>query len=231
MSVKEGANMFDVNKFGAYLSKLRKQQDMTQSELSEKLNVSRQAVSKYETGESFPDISILFLITEVFKISIDKLINAGEPTAAEAAALSNLALARDIPRKIFKEDIVMDVRSIPLRIKPEVLDRMADGLKKFGIDISNIIALVDYITDENVMNALEAATYETLDEAILEKIIPFLNDDSISRIFEKIIDGELDYTLLRVILPYSTYSVSLVEAAVVYGAIDEKALKIINNRS
>ncbi len=40
--------MFDTRKFGRYLSKLRKTADMTQSEFADKLNITRQAVSRYE---------------------------------------------------------------------------------------------------------------------------------------------------------------------------------------
>lgn len=50
--------MFDTMKFGRALSTLRKQADMTQSEVADRLNMSRQAISKYERGESFPDISV-----------------------------------------------------------------------------------------------------------------------------------------------------------------------------
>ncbi|WP_374992218.1 helix-turn-helix transcriptional regulator [Paenibacillus sp. LHD-38] len=46
----------DIKKFGAYISKLRKEHDLTQSKLAESLNVTRQAVSKWEMGDSFPDI-------------------------------------------------------------------------------------------------------------------------------------------------------------------------------
>ena len=50
--------MFDILKFGKELSRLRKQADLTQCEVADKLNLSHQAVSKYERGESFPDIRI-----------------------------------------------------------------------------------------------------------------------------------------------------------------------------
>ena len=53
---------------------IRKNSGMIQSELAEKLNVTRQSVSQYERGESFPDISILLLIGEIFNISIDNLL-------------------------------------------------------------------------------------------------------------------------------------------------------------
>ena len=44
--------MFDTQKFGGYLARLRKRADLTQSEVAERLNVTRQAVSKYEMGDS-----------------------------------------------------------------------------------------------------------------------------------------------------------------------------------
>ena len=44
--------MFDTKKFGGYLARLRKRADMTQSEVADRLNVTRQAISKYEIGGS-----------------------------------------------------------------------------------------------------------------------------------------------------------------------------------
>ena len=50
--------MLDMRKVGTYISGLRKQKDMTQVELADMLNVSHQAVSKWERGESMPDIGL-----------------------------------------------------------------------------------------------------------------------------------------------------------------------------
>lgn len=48
--------MFDIRAFGAYIARLRKNMDLTQLKLSDRLNVTRQAVSKWEMGDSFHDI-------------------------------------------------------------------------------------------------------------------------------------------------------------------------------
>ena len=76
--------MFDTMKFGKALSTLRKEADMTQNEVADRLNLSRQAISKYERGESFPDISVLVMIAELFNVTLDQLINYGEPTKGES---------------------------------------------------------------------------------------------------------------------------------------------------
>ena len=53
---------------------LRKQKQMTQETLAEKLNVSRQAVSKWESGLTEPDIQTLIQLSEIFEVSLDELI-------------------------------------------------------------------------------------------------------------------------------------------------------------
>ena len=49
----------DNEKFGKFIQKLRKEKNMTQKQLGEKLNITDKAISKWERGLSFPDISML----------------------------------------------------------------------------------------------------------------------------------------------------------------------------
>ena len=64
-----GEVVFEIKKFGAFISRLRKERDYTQSELADLLNVTRQSVSKWELGDSFPDISLLTKLSEIFCVS------------------------------------------------------------------------------------------------------------------------------------------------------------------
>ena len=57
------------------LIELRKYNNLSQEELADKIGVSRQTLSKYETGESLPDIEKCRLIADVFGVSIDDLLN------------------------------------------------------------------------------------------------------------------------------------------------------------
>lgn len=56
---------------------------MTQTEVAEALHISYQAVSKWERGESLPDITLLPRIAELFQISIDKLLGDSYAIKAE----------------------------------------------------------------------------------------------------------------------------------------------------
>ena len=61
--------------FSDNLIELRKCNNMSQEDLAAKIGVTRQTLSKYETGESVPDIEKCSAIAEVFGITIDDLVN------------------------------------------------------------------------------------------------------------------------------------------------------------
>lgn len=61
-------------KFAEKLQSLRKEKGLTQAELAEKVSVSPQAVSKWEKGESLPDISTLMLLADFFDVTVDELL-------------------------------------------------------------------------------------------------------------------------------------------------------------
>lgn len=59
---------------------LRKKNGLSQEELAEKLGVSRQSISKWESGTSLPEIDKLILLSEYFNVSVDYLVKEqGEP--------------------------------------------------------------------------------------------------------------------------------------------------------
>lgn len=66
------------NDIGKRISELRKSFGLNQEELAEKLNVTFQAVSKWETGASYPDIELLSLISECFHVSVDYLLKGND---------------------------------------------------------------------------------------------------------------------------------------------------------
>ena len=60
---------------GKFIALKRKQKNLTQEQLAEKLGVSNKTISKWETGANMPDISLLVNIAEIFNVSIPEIIN------------------------------------------------------------------------------------------------------------------------------------------------------------
>ena len=85
----------DQIKIGAFLKELRKEKQLTQEQLSKKLNVSNRTVSRWETGSNMPDIGMLIEIADFFDVSIPEIVsgerkseNMNKETRKTAAAMA-----------------------------------------------------------------------------------------------------------------------------------------------
>jgi len=78
--------MFEIDrvKFGAFVSELRKEKGITQKELAEMLCISDKAISKWETGNSIPDVSLLVPLAEILGISTTELLECRRIEKPEA---------------------------------------------------------------------------------------------------------------------------------------------------
>lgn len=65
------------------IGKLRREAGMTQFELAEKLNYSDKAISKWERGESVPDVVTLKQVADLFSVTVDYLLRPDHPVEAE----------------------------------------------------------------------------------------------------------------------------------------------------
>lgn len=210
--------MFNTHAFGLKLAQLRKNADMTQSDLAERLNVTRQAVSKYEIGDSFPDVTILVTMAEIFGVSVDELIGAGSPTAGEAAILNSLAQGKE-PDTATPEDVA----SLAVWLKPSAVERLTVNLAKQGINVSRLMDIAVYLSDEGTQRLLAETDCAGITTEMLEHLLPFMDYASMCRILDKILEGEMDWHLLKPL----RVDRSLIEAAVIEGVLPYEALGIM----
>lgn len=115
--------------FNNRLYQLRKQKGFSQEELANRLNVSRQTVSKWEVGDSTPDMEKLVAISDLFDVSLDMLIMGKEAPAPEAAPAKS-ELVDVINQKV---------------LTPDNKKKAKSALKIAGI-IAGIILLIDFIS-------------------------------------------------------------------------------------
>lgn len=62
-------------KIGKFIAECRKEKNLTQLQLAEKLNISNRAVSKWETGKSCPDVSIMMELCDILGINVNELLS------------------------------------------------------------------------------------------------------------------------------------------------------------
>ena len=131
--------------FNEKLQQLRKQKNLTQEQLAEKLYVSRTAISKWESGKGYPSIESLKCISKFFKITIDELLSGEELISiAETESKTNLEKVYNLIYGI------LDVMVISFIFLPLYGQKINDYIYSVSLfdynDTSNNIKLIYYIT-------------------------------------------------------------------------------------
>lgn len=145
---------------GRRIARLRLAKTATQERLAKELNVSPQAVSKWENDINYPDISLLPNLARFLGVSVDELLSgasasaqessAAQESAAEKSAAEVVAVAADEPAEIVEEPVEQENQGIATQssgfsfgklfgksmIKVEKNDE-ADGSKKKGVRLGN----------------------------------------------------------------------------------------------
>lgn len=138
-------------KFHEKLYDLRRKAGMTQQDLAEKLNVSRQAVSRWEMGTAMPEIDNLVAISDVLGASLDELLRDREEQAETETAEPPEKGPRYwdfVPKKWW----IFAVAVLVLRLIPSLF--MIALLSDPG---GNVMAIASWITVINVLQGISVA--------------------------------------------------------------------------
>lgn len=95
----KGGIIVDTFVMGRFISQLRKEKGMTQMELAEKLNVTDKAVSKWETGRSAPDVSMLIPLSEKLGVTVTEILKGEKISTESLSEASNEVIVKAIKEK------------------------------------------------------------------------------------------------------------------------------------
>ena len=93
-------------KVGAFIAKCRKEQNLTQLQLAQKLMVTDRAVSKWERGKGMPDVSIMLDLCEIFGITVNELL-IGKRIDMKKDDQNNEKLLLDMAEEINKKNKII----------------------------------------------------------------------------------------------------------------------------
>lgn len=133
-----------VHKIGTRIQKFRKMQGMSQEDFGSILNVSRQAISKWENGDSLPDVYNLIAIARLFNISIDELL-LGSPTTIFSQNIIQETRKKQKKSVLFGR---LGLLFMSLILAPPLVLMDALGVENptFGAVAAGILSLIGVIT-------------------------------------------------------------------------------------
>lgn len=129
-------------KIGSNIAALRKKKSITQEELANALNVSAQAVSKWENGGSCPDVALLTEIADYFGVTVDSLLRA----SAEEITGDGLTVPADAKAPaVGKRHVSINVKQ-PSGKETNV--KVPFGVVKLGLKVGNMFGLEKSIEEK-----------------------------------------------------------------------------------
>ena len=129
-------------KFGENLKKLRKSKNLSQEELADKVNVSRQSVSKWETGEAYPEMNNILQLCKIFNCEINSLVNDNMVDLDSLDEEIKMSVVK------FKEDKQKKVKKLSKAVS--VIARISKVFTIIGIVAVSIAALIVSVVGLNI---------------------------------------------------------------------------------
>lgn len=102
---------------GERITALRKERSISQAELAKRLNVSRQAVSKWEQGSSSPDTERLIQLAEILDTEVEYLATGVHPEPG-SVVLNVVETVERVEEKVVVKEVIRHVRRKPVKKNP-----------------------------------------------------------------------------------------------------------------
>ena len=155
-------------KIGSFIKKIRKDNNLTQKELADKLGVTYQAVSKWENGLNIPDIGIIKEISKIYNIEIDELLS-GEKKKKRKNIFIIVSIVLLIMLSVSIVVIIKNRHSDDISlntISTSCSDFKINGIAAYNSQKATIqISKIDYcgVEDNKVYDSISCTLYEEKD--------------------------------------------------------------------
>ena len=164
--------MLDSIKIGRFIMNKRKEAGMTQQQLSDKLNISFQAVSKWENGSAYPNVELLSDLAKILNVTVDEILAGNEKTdgLSYSKAGVNIAYTDSIKKEMAKHLETDDKR---------VLNRLGAFASLYDINFPDIKEPVLVLKSEEPGSKQKLAMEYGYTESICHDMINHLVNDII----------------------------------------------------
>lgn len=218
--------MFNLIRFGNYITDLRSRAGYTQRQVAEWLAVSPQAVSNWERGETFPTVDLLLEISRIYDVGLTALMRSAELSGREENIVREISEAT--PERIaemIREGKLSahEMLSCSPFLKNSTISIICAQMQHFGLNISYLALLHEFILSEEYVHLVANSDFNVLDKRVFRQFCRFVDAEDLYGLFTRVIEGEFDWEYAAILLQKMPYLIpdSLVEAAVLEGGLPE----------
>ena len=176
-------NQFNMDQIGRKISNLRREQNMTQMELADKLGISFQAVSNWERGTTMPDISKLPELAEIFHVTTDELLGEASGGLVRSAAKGEMEQYMEV-NSVTVEEFVQ-VASLLSTVQAEAgFEKLTE--QKTQLKLSDIEDILPFLGSDMV-DELALKYMDSPEGDDLEDIARYASGPVLKQIAEKLV--------------------------------------------
>lgn len=146
--LERGINM-NQEEIGKFISELRKEKNMTQEQLAEKMGVTGKSISRWENGKTMPDISILSILANELNCSVSELLNGRKMTKEELIDL------RETINNVIEYESNQQIKNDKRLNNYNIISFITLTM----IVINNMYGYLDYIFSSNIADFIQGFLY------------------------------------------------------------------------
>ena len=190
----------ELTQIGSRLSVCRQNKNMTQEELAYRLGITPQALSKWERGVSFPDISMLADISRLLEVSTDYLLGLGMQDGKES---SEKAIQHEIGKNLNSclqaTELIFGMKLVSLFIDNQYVSKIMEMRKRLS-RTGTLLPIVRLRDDERLEerefmilaydNVLYSEVLETIDEGTLDYMLQKL-EETVREKYDEILNPDI----------------------------------------
>ena len=204
--------MIDNRTVGKTIAGLRQAKGMTQQQLAAAMNVSHQAVSKWENGAALPDIQTMVELTQLFGITVEQLISGDVPEARMESAQTPPAPAQSAVGS-FVNGVINDIGNL-FKSEPrnapapeeeedgaqeaEVKTEKENPEKPENIDLQNLLQMAPFMSKQALEEMLSG---QKLSAADIARFAPFVSGECLEKLIADS-ESEMNWDTLRRVAPF-----------------------------
>lgn len=181
---------------GAQIKKYRTEMAISQDELAEKVFVSQQSISNWETGKTYPDIKSLLLLSEVFSVSLDQLVKGDIEIMKKEIDAQELV-------KFQRDSMIYTILFIAIIVLPIPLAKYLGWIGMVAYFLLFIIAMYFAIRVEKHKKKYDIQTYK--------EIVAFSEGKSLDEIEKAKESGKRPYQ--KVVLAFASVLLGVIVTA------------------
>lgn len=179
----------DLVQIGKFIAELRKEQELTQEQLGEKIGVTNKTISRWENGNYLPPADVLLAMSQLFNVSVNEILSGKRLLAEEYKEAAEMNLAQTLKASSFSLKERIDFYKSKW-LKEHISIMVFIGICIIGVTFAGIVYKQGWIIFVAILLLLVAHGWRNNTREI--KLLDY-DADHYCRVYGKVIDCDLCY--------------------------------------